>query len=225
MSQYSPAPARLKFIVVDDHELVLDGTINVLRRQYPEAEILTAQTAYIAIEQVEKAKPNLIVMDLSIPEKLGESAKTDTGIQLLRTLLKNYPYLNLMVQSTYIKALVRIIPDIDAHKGGFTIADKSLCSKEMLNQVDWALQGLSQTKDIKAVQTGLEIKPEWLTVLNLAFEAGLQDKAIAARMCVSERMVRHYWTKVQDVLGIYPEAGKNIRIQTEIRAKEEGLID
>jgi hypothetical protein len=30
---------------------------------------------------------------------------------------------------------------------------------------------------------------------------------------------------VQDVLGIYPENGKNIRIQTEMRAREEGLID
>jgi hypothetical protein len=38
-------------------------------------------------------------------------------------------------------------------------------------------------------------------------------------------MVRHYWTKVQDVLGIYPEEGKNIRLQTELRAREEGLID
>jgi DNA-binding NarL/FixJ family response regulator len=95
----------------------------------------------------------------------------------------------------------------------------------MLNRVDLALRGLSHTKDIKAVQTGLEVKPEWLTVLSLAFEEGLQDKAIAQRMYVSERMVRHYWTKVQDVLGLYPEEGKNIRIQTEMKAREEGLID
>jgi len=30
---------------------------------------------------------------------------------------------------------------------------------------------------------------------------------------------------VQDALEVYPEAGKNIRIQKEIRAREEGLID
>jgi hypothetical protein len=44
-------------------------------------------------------------------------------------------------------------------------------------------------------------------------------------MCISERMVRHYWSKLQDALNIYPEAGKNIRIQTEIKARSEGLID
>jgi DNA-binding NarL/FixJ family response regulator len=61
--------------------------------------------------------------------------------------------------------------------------------------------------------------------LKLAFQKGLQDKAIADRMNVSERSVRHYWTKIQDALQVYPDEGTNIRIQTEIRAREEGLID
>lgn len=225
MSQELPELTSLKILVIDDHELVLGGTLDVLRRQYPNAEILTAQNAQGAQEQVEKFQPSLVVMDLSIPEKPEVAARTDTGIQLLRSVMKNYPTLNLLVQSAHVRTLVRIRPEIDAHKGGFTVADKSLSSKEMLTRVDWALQGLTHTKDIKGMYSGLEVKPEWFTVLSLAFEEGLQDKTIAERMCVSERMVRHYWTKVQDVLGIYPEEGKNIRIQTEMRAREEGLID
>jgi DNA-binding NarL/FixJ family response regulator len=93
----------------------------------------------------------------------------------------------------------------------------------MLDKVAWALQGIIYTP--KDMRTVLEVKPEWLKVLQLAFQEGLQDKAIAERMNVSERTVRHYWTKVQDALGVYPDPGKNIRIQTEIRAREEGLID
>ncbi|HEY9780040.1 MAG TPA: response regulator transcription factor [Leptolyngbyaceae cyanobacterium] len=225
MSQGFPNSAVLKILVIDDHELILDGTINVLQRQYPLAEIFMAQTAQMAWIQVEKYQPHLVVMDLSIPETSGMNAQVDTGIQLLKNLMKEYPTLNLVVQSTYTRALVRIRPNIDVHKAGFTVADKSLSSKEMLTRVEWALQGLTHTKDIKAIQIGLEVKPDWLTVLNLAFGQGLQDKTIAERMKVSERMVRHYWTKVQDVLGVYPEEGKNIRIQTEMRAREEGLID
>lgn len=225
MSQDLQQLVKLRILIIDDHELVLGGTLDVLKRHYPEAEITTAQTAQIAQTQVEKTQLNLVVMDLSLPEKPGETAKTETGIQLLRNLMKKYPTLNLVVQSTHVKALVRVRPDIDAHKGGFTVADKSLTSKEMLMRVNWAIQGLTHTKDIKGMQTGLEVKPEWLTVLSLAFEEGLQDKVIAERIRVSERMVRHYWTKVQDVLGVYPEEGKNIRIQTEMRAREEGLID
>jgi DNA-binding NarL/FixJ family response regulator len=225
MSQELPELTSLKILVIDDHELVLGGTLDVLRRQYPNVEILTAQNAQDAREQVEKFQPALVVMDLSIPQQSETSAKTDTGIQLLRSLMKNYPTLNLVVQSAHVRTLVRIRPEIDAHKGGFTVADKSLSSKEMLTRVNWALQGLTHTKDIKGMHSGLEIKPEWLMVLTLAFQEGLQDKVIAERMCVSERMVRNYWTKAQDVLGVYPEEGKNIRIQTEMRAREEGLID
>ena len=75
------------------------------------------------------------------------------------------------------------------------------------------------------MRTGIEVKPEWLEVLKLAFKDGLQDKAIAEQMNVSERTVRHYWTKIQDVLEVYPDEGKNVRIQTEIYARQVGLID
>lgn len=214
-----------KILVVDDHAVVLGGTIDLLKQKYPEADILTAQTGRETLDRVARSQPDLVVMDLSIPEAEGVTARIDTGLQVLRTLMEKYPHLNLMVQSTYVRSLVRIRPEIDSHTGGFTVTDKGLSGQEMLTRVDWALQGVTHTKDIKGVQAGLEVKPEWLTLLTLAFGEGLQDKAIAQRMRVSERTVRHYWTKVQDALEIYPEEGKNIRIQTEMRAREEGLID
>ncbi|MCX5980349.1 MAG: response regulator transcription factor [Nostocales cyanobacterium LacPavin_0920_SED1_MAG_38_18] len=225
MQQVSSEKSCLKFIVIDDHESVLNGTVEILRKNYPSAEFNPATNASYAFEQVINYQPDLVVMDLSIPEKPEMTAKVDTGIQLLKVLMKNYSHLNLVIQSAHVKTLIRIRPYIDNHKGGFTVADKSLSTQEMLTRVDWALQGLTHTKDIKGIHSGLEVKPEWLKVLNLAFEEGLQDKVIAQNMCISERMVRHYWSKLQDALNIYPEEGKNIRIQTEMRARAEGLID
>ena len=225
MKQDLTETALLKIIVIHDHESVLGGTIDVLQKQYPDAKFFTAINAKNALNEVTSSQPELVVMDLSLPESAGVTARPDTGVQLLRTLMKHYPTVNIVVQSAHVRTLVRIRPDIDAHKGGFTVADKSLSRQEMLTRVDWALQGLTHTKDIKGIHFGLEVRPEWLRVLTLAFDEGLQDKAIAERMCVSERMVRHYWSKLQDALDIYPEEGRNIRIQTEMRAREEGLID
>jgi DNA-binding NarL/FixJ family response regulator len=225
MKQNTPEKAFIQFLVIDDHQSVLNGTVELLKRRFPESEFVTAINAENACHQLTSLQPDLLVMDLSIPEKPGTTARPDTGVQLLRQLMKNHCDLNIIVQSAHIRTLVRIRPDIDTHKGGFTVADKSLSTQEMLTRVDWALQGLTHTKDIKGIHTGIEIKPEWLRVLTLAFEEGLQDKAIAEKMCISERMVRHYWSKLQDALGIYPDDGKNIRIQTEKRAREEGLID
>lgn len=213
----------LKLLVVDDHEAVLGGTVMALEKTYPAASIRTASTAQAALEELGYGLPDLMMMDLSIPKTPGGASEIDAGIELLRSLLADHPELNIVVQSAHVRSLVRLKPAIDTHQGGFTIADKNLPMQEMLTKVDWALKGLIYTP--RDMRTGIEVKPEWLEVLRLAFKEGLQDKAIAEEINVAERTVRHYWTKVQDALEVYPEAGKNIRIQTEIRAREEGLID
>ncbi|MEH2083196.1 MAG: response regulator transcription factor [Nostoc sp.] len=223
MSQDLPEQEMLKILVVDDHELILSGTLDLLKSNYPQAKILTAKTTENALQQVEAFQPDLVIMDLSLPETSGDIAEINRGIKSLGTLMKNNLTLNLVVQSSYVKALVRIKQDIDAHEGGFTVADKGLSSQEMLNRIDLALKGVTHTKDLK--MPSKEVKLEWLEVLNLAFEEGLEDKVIAERMQVAPRTVRHYWAKVQDVLGVYPEDGKSLRIQTEKRAREEGFID
>lgn len=223
MNQDLPNLETIKILVADDHELILSGTLDLLRHHYPQAEIFTAKTTQQALQQVEMLQPDLVIMDLSLSATAEDTAEINQGIKSLEIFIKNYTTLNLVVQSSYVKALVRIKPDIDAHEGGFTVADKGLSSQEMLKRIDLALLGVTHTKDLK-MPLG-EVKPEWIEVLNLAFTEGLEDRIIAGRMQVSPRTVRHYWTKVQDVLGVYPEDGKSLRILTEKRAREEGFID
>ena len=223
MSQDLPEQETLKILIADDHELILSGTLDLLKRHYPQAEILTAQTTQNVLQQVKAFQPNLVIMDLSLPETSGDTPEINQGIKSLETLIKNYSTLNLVVQSSYIKALVRIKPNIDAHEGGFTVADKGLSSQEMLKRIELALIGVTHTKDLKMPRG--EVKPEWLELLNFAFKEVLEDKVIAERMEKSIRTVRQYWSKVQDVLEVYPEKGKSLRIQTEKRAREEGFID
>ena len=214
---------KSRILVIDDHVMVLGGTTTALKIHYPDAELYTAQTAQQGLEQVKVVNPDVIIIDLSMPEKIGEAAKVDTGIQLLRQVMNDFPHLNIVVQSAHVKSLIRIKSAIAGHEGGFTIADKGLSMQEMLTKVDWAMQGVVFTP--KEMRNGIEMKAEWLDVLRLAFGEGLQDKMIAERISVAERTVRHYWSKIQDVLDVYPDEGKNIRIQTEKRAREEGLID
>lgn len=214
---------KLTIVVIDDHELVLDGTVNTLQQKYPEAEVLIAQTKREGQELIDSAHPDLVVVDLAIPETPDAQARIESGIELLKHLMQQYPLLNIVVQSANVRPLVRLKPMIDDHEGGFTIADKTLRRDEMLKKVSMALDGGRYLP--KEMKLGLEVKPEWLEVLRLAFKEGLQDKAIAKRMNLSERTVRHYWTKLQDALSVYPEDDQNLRIQVEIRAREEGLVD
>ena len=132
---------KSRILVIDDHTMVLGGTTTALKTHYPEAEIHTAQNAQQGFEQVNIINPDVIIIDLSMPEKMGEVAKVDTGIQLLRQIMNDFPNLNIVVQSAHVKSLIRIKSAIAGHEGGFTIADKGLSMQEMLTKVDWAMQG------------------------------------------------------------------------------------
>jgi len=216
--------AAPKFLVVDDHESVLSGTVEILKRQYPDAEIHTVQTAQAADQWIRQGQPDLLVTDLSIPQVAGDVAKTDTGIKLLETLMQRYPTLNIVVQSANVKALVLLKLAISNHGGGFTIADKNLPLQKMLELVDWALKGINYTP--KEMRTkNLELKHEWLQVVQLAWDERLQDQAIAERLICTESTVRNYWRKLQDALEVYPQEGKNMRIETIQQARQKGLLD
>lgn len=222
MSQI-PQPQKQIFLVVDDHALVLDGTLGILKQAYPEVDILTAQTAQEALNQMEQTYPDLVIVDLVMPDEIGETAQAHSGLQLLKTLMEQYPKLNLVVQSAHIRTLMWLKLTIDNHMGGFTVVDKSQPVKDLLTMVDWALRERTYTP--KEIRNGLQLKPAWMQVLQLAFQESLQDTAIAKRMNVSERTVQYYWTKIRDVLEVYPDEDKNLRIQTEVRAREAGLLD
>lgn len=224
----SESSSNMRIVIVEDHVMIADSTAEAITGKYASAKIDRVQTAEQAKALLNQQQPDILIADISIPESSSAIPALPTvGINLLRQLMQQFPTLNIMVLSAYVKSLVRLRPSIIIHEGGFTIADKSLPKSNMLTKLDWALHGLNYMPD--EMRTELEFNPKWLKMLHLAFSEGLQDKVIAQRMNVAERTVRHYWSKVQDALGVYPEedrkAGKNIRIRTEIRAREEGLID
>jgi DNA-binding NarL/FixJ family response regulator len=223
MYQPESRQTKLKILVADDHELALYATVNVIKQEYALSEIIQAQTTQDALQKASNNELDLAVIDLNMPELTGGTAQVESGIQLLKALMRSHKNLNIVVQTATPRCLVRLKPAISCHEGGFTVADKSLPMHEMLTRVDWSLKGVIYTPP--EIRSGLEFKPEWLEVMQLAFKEGLQDTAIAKQMNVAERTVRHYWSKIYDVLRVYPDNGKNLRIQTEIRAREEGLID
>jgi DNA-binding NarL/FixJ family response regulator len=223
-----PTLTKPVFLAVDDHEVVLAGSTQELHKNFSQATIITASTATEALQKVRAFQPDLVLLDLSIPPEEGGAAQTEVGLSLLKQLMAEYRALNFTVQSSYIQRLITIVSSIERHEGGFTVADKTLSANAMVTRVQWSLQGITHTKDIKGFRAGVELRPEWMQVLKLAFETGLQDKAIAERMSISPRTVRLYMNKLQDALGIYPEdyGGQlNLRIQTSLAARRMGLIE
>lgn len=216
-------------VVVEDLTHARNSTLLLLQNEYPQANIIDKGSANEALKVLGEAKPDLLVVDLGLPEEPGDRILLSNGIQILRFCMKKYPALNITVQTADPKALIRLKQLIDSHQGGFTVVDKALPLKEMIRRVSWAMEGIVHTRDIRGWQSGIEMKREWLETLRLASQQeSLQDKAIAERLQVTEATVRHYWKKIQDVLEVYPElykVKKNLRVMTLERAREERLID
>lgn len=229
MHQHLSTTASVKILLIDCQSICVDGTINLLSSAYQNSDIVTIQAAAHAINYIDQFQPDLSIMDILLPGNPGEIAEINIGIELLKNLMNKYPKLNIFVQSNLIKTLVQIKSEIKKHQGGFIVGNKNLSNQEIITRVNLALQGITHIKDIQGIGWELKIKPECFKVLYLAFKEGLQDKTIAQHICVSERMVRHYWDELQQSLGIDCQElkyqGKNIRIITHIRAREEGLID
>jgi len=67
----SPTPKAYKILVVDDHSIVRRG-IRALLETQPDMEVCAeAADGATAMEQVIKERPNLVVLDLTMPEKNG----------------------------------------------------------------------------------------------------------------------------------------------------------
>lgn len=222
MSQNTSEQIQPKFLVVDDHEAILEGTIPALKRAYPTAEIFTAQNVQSAQSQVASYFPTLVVLDLSLPEQPYAPASLEVGMRFLKTLIESNSAPNIVVLSTNVKPLVRMKPMINVYAGGFAAMDKSQPISEMLKLIDFALRGFIYLPP--ELRSRPEFDRKWLEVLTLKFQEGLTDKAIAERMAVSERTVRNYWIRLQDALGVYDQPDKELRIQIEMEARKIGLI-
>lgn len=222
MSDRSSEPVKQTFLAVDDHEAILEGTIPALKRKYPTAEIFTAQDVQTARKQLERYHPNLVIIDLSLPEKPGVTAKLEVGLNFLKSLMESKEAPNIMVLTSDTLPLVRLQAIIDTYEGGFAAMDKALPISEMLRLIDFALRGSIYLPT--EVRNRPEFDRKWIEMLNLKFGEGLTDKAIAKRMNITDRTVRNYWSRIQDALEVGEEPDKDVRIQIELAARQLGLI-
>jgi DNA-binding NarL/FixJ family response regulator len=227
MSQDLTVQDQLKILVVDDHEAMIKSTVQAVKEKYPQATFYTAMTAEETIIKLDSFKPHLIILDLQIPEKNGVETVIKTGIDLLENLLDNQnSELNIVVLSQNLKALVLLKDKINNYNGGGFLTNNKNSIDELLKKVALALDGITHTKDIPGFrEKRLTIKPEWLQVLESAWDEELTDEAIAKKMNISLRTVRNYWGKIQDILEVYPEVNINLRIRTIKRAIEKRFIN
>src|ERR1035437_3551311 len=84
---------KIKIILIDDHQLVRDG-IKALLTGIPDIAIIgEASGATELFGVLENLKPDLLIMDISLPEI--------SGIEITKKICNEYPGINVLILSMY----------------------------------------------------------------------------------------------------------------------------
>jgi DNA-binding NarL/FixJ family response regulator len=186
-------------LVVDDHSIVRAGLKQLLDGAADITVVGTAEDGEQAVSLVEELRPDIVLMDLSMPG-IG-------GIEATRRIRAAAPAVNVVVLTTFSDR-ARILEAVDSGALGYLLKDAE--PDELLRGVRAAARGEAplSPKAGLALITGLAGPPEGQAlsarereVLSLVGE-GLPNKLIARRLEISEKTVKTHLTRIFERIGV-----------------------
>ncbi|MFZ0547904.1 MAG: response regulator transcription factor [Candidatus Promineifilaceae bacterium] len=210
----------IRILVADDHPIVRDGLVAILGTRPDFAVVGEAGTGREAVEQYDLNNPDVVLLDLEMPEM--------DGVAVLRALRQQDPNVKVIIFTAF-DTDERIVDAVRAGAAGYLLKGSPREDVFRAIQVVYAggslLQPVIASKLIKQMsQTTPEPEmPEALTpreedVLRLLAQ-GLQNKEIAAELVISERTVKFHVSSILSKLN----AGN--RTEAVAIAAQHGLVE
>ena len=200
------APSRVfRILVVDDHEVVRQGLVALLDRREGFQVVAEAGTVAEAIEQAQRVRPDIVVMDVRLPDGSGIEAcreiraeLPDTRIVMLTSFPDEEAVLSAIVAgaSGYLLKQVRardLVAALEAVGRGESLLDPAVTEK-VLERVRRIATG-TYTDEL-AQLTSQERK-----ILLLVAE-GKTNKEIAAEIFLSDKTVKNYVSSILSKLNL-----------------------
>jgi len=208
----------VKLVIVDDHRVVRSG-VKALIETEPGLEVIgEAGDGREAVTKVKAQQPDVVLMDLVMPEMDGVEATSE--------ITKLSPAPEILILTSFSEE-ERIIQAIKAGASGYLIKDAS--PDELVQAIEDVYHGESTLDPkvagtvLRSVQNEPEDSSEELTdreieVLELLAE-GLPNEDIAEKLYISERTVRSH---VSNILGKLDLAN---RTQAALYAVRNGFAE
>jgi two-component system response regulator DevR len=201
-----PAPTRtLRLLVVDDHEVVRQGLVALLDRRPGFQVVAQAGTVEESIAQARLHQPDIVVMDVRLPDGSGVEACREIRAELPATrviMLTSFPddeaVLSAIVAgaSGYLLKQIRardLVAALEAVGRGESLLDPAV-TERVLERVRRIATG--QVDDELSVLTSQERK-----ILMLVAE-GKTNKEIAAEVFLSDKTVKNYVSSILSKLNL-----------------------
>lgn len=197
---------RLRLIIADDHPLLVNGLVSVLR-EMDEVEVLEpAFNGRQLIERLRKTPAHIALVDLNMPQM--------DGISTLKVLSKDFPELKVIVFTNYHQPkLISEIKSLNA-KGYLLKTSNSITVKEAIQTV--ALGKTFFQEEVPPPPSSSQFTDEFtkkyqitkreVEILQMVAQ-GFTTKQIGEKLFVSEFTINAHRRNICRKLNIYTPVG------------------
>lgn len=214
---------KIKVLLVDDHTVVLKGLAFFLSTQEDLELVGEANNGKEALKKVGEAQPDIVLMDLYMPEM--------DGIEATSCIKKGYPNVKVLVLTSFSDQ-AHVLPALKAGASGYILKDvepdqlveaiRSAYKGNIQLHPDIASALLSQTLPQEEKQESSNIHVDVLTareneVLQLLAK-GMSNKEIASVLVITEKTVKAH---VSSILG---KLNLSDRTQAALYAVKNGVV-
>jgi len=203
MSSARTKPIRL--LLVDDHEVVRVGLRTVLHNHHSITVVGEAGTKAAAVRVVKRLRPDIVLMDVRLPD--------GSGVEACRDILTSHPTTRIIFLTSYADD-ESVLAAVLAGAQGYVLKniDSSLLirsirtvsnGQSILNPAltQRALNWIKAWPEQNGPVRGQSLSPQEERVLALVAE-GLTNKEIAATMQLSDKTVKNYLANIFQKLHI-----------------------
>lgn len=210
----------INILIVDDHTLFRTGIRKMLEAEADMRVIGEAATGREALEQARKLVPDVILMDVKMPEI--------DGIEATRRLCREMPHLGIIF-CTMFEDDEFVFAGLQAGGRGYILKDadpdtmlraiRAVANGESLLGSTIAQKVMRQFSSLPGKQPSLfdDLTPRELEILKLIAE-GLCNKDIAQQLVISEKTVKNHINNIFSKLHVLD------RSQAILYAIRKGLV-
>ncbi len=189
---------KIKILICDDHPIVRAGILGILETQ-PDFEIIAeAENGQEAIDQARKLTPDVVLMDLRMPEI--------DGVKAIKQIKESHPEIHILVLTTY-DTDADIVRAVDAGATGYILKD--VPREELFRAVRATARGEAMLASSVAerlmgkVRSGGEkpLSAREIEVLMLVAR-GATNQAVAEALHISKATVKSHLIQICNKLGV-----------------------
>jgi two-component system response regulator DevR len=200
-----PESRPLRLLVVDDHEVVRQGLVSLLERREHFQVVAEAGTAAEAVEMTRKFEPDLVVMDVRLPD--------GSGIEACREIRAEFPGTRVVILTSYPDEEA-VLSAIIAGASGYLL--KQIRGRDLVSALESVGRGESLLDPavtekvldrVRRIATGTytdelaQLTQQEQKILLLVAE-GKTNKEIAAEVFLSDKTVKNYVSSILSKLNL-----------------------